>query len=474
MKNAFRELRADPRQHVPSVLVVTIASLLGVVIIDGVEILSAWLEQSDAVSTSGTALLMLAIVGVAFFAIALFVSALVISNTFGIIVAGRSERIALLRLVGASSRRLRRSVSVEGAVVGLLGTVVGALVGLVIAVGTVAVLRTVGDAPGLSVELLGPWMLAPLVSTTVVTWGAAYAGSRKILSVSPMEATGQAREPSVEEGRAHRGKHVGSILCAALGTLLIVAGVVVGQVSPLGLLVALPGGMLSFLGLSLGSAWVMPPVQRVVGRAIGRGPAGRMAARNAARYPARTARTTMGLVIGVTLIVMFATAAVNVTSAMAAAGEASGEPPEVTAELASVVADAVTFLSVLVAFSVVIAVVGVVNNLSLSVLQRTREIGLLRAVGLSRARVRGTIRAEAAQLTVAATALGSVLGVVYGWAGSLSLLSAVRGVGFFPPVVPWAVLAGTVVVAAVVVLVASLVPARRATRISPTTALVAV
>ncbi|MEP7766226.1 FtsX-like permease family protein [Sanguibacter sp. 25GB23B1] len=474
MKNAVRELRADPRQHVPSVLVVTIASLLGVVIIDGVAILTAWLKQSDAVSSSGTALLMLAIVGVVFFAIALFVSALVISNTFGIIVAGRSERIALLRLVGASSRRLRRSVSVEGAVVGVLGTVAGALVGLVIAVGTVAVLRTVGDAPGLSANLLGPWMVAPLVSTIVVTWAAAYAGSRKILTVSPMEATGQAREPSVEEGRAHRGKHVGSILCAVLGTLLIVAGVVVGQRSPLGLLVALPGGMLSFLGLSLGSAWVMPPVQRIVGQAIGRGPAGRMAARNAARYPARTARTTMGLVIGVTLIVMFATAAVNVTDAMARAGAASGEPPEVTAELASVVADAVTFLSVLVGFSVVIAVVGVVNNLSLSVLQRTREIGLLRAVGLSRSRVRGTIRAEAAQLTVAATALGSVLGVVYGWAGSMSLLSAVRGVGFFPPVVPWAVLGATVVVAAGVVLAASLVPARRATEISPTTALVAI
>lgn len=127
----------------------------------------------------------------------------------------------------------------------------------------------------------------------------------------------------------------------------------------------------------------------------------------------------------------------------------------------------------LLGFSVLIAIIGVVNNLSLSVMQRTRELGLLCAIGLSRSAVRATIRAEAAQLTVAATTLGIVLGIGYGWAGALSLLSAIEGAGVFAPAIPWSVLLATAFVTPLIVFLASLVPARRATRISPTTALAA-
>lgn len=473
MKNALRELRADPHQHIPSVLVVTIASLLGVVIIDGIAILSAWMRQSQVVAESATALVMISIVGLVFFAIALFVSALVISNTFAIIVAGRSERIALLRLVGASTRRLRRSISAEGLLVGIVGTAAGVLLGTGTGAAGVWAMATFGDAHRLDVTLLPPWMAVPVLSTVVVTWSSAYVGSRRIITVSPMEATGQAREPSLDEARAHPRRHLGSLVCVVAGTAMLATGVALGQLNPFAILIALPGGMLSFTGLVLGSAWVMPPLQRVVGRLMARGPAGRMAARNAARYPVRTARTTMGLVIGVTLIVMFATAAANLVRATELSVASSDLPPQANEELQGIVANAVSFFSVLIGFSVLIAVVGVVNNLSLSVLQRTREIGLLRAVGLSRAAVRATIRAEAAQLTVAATVLGVVLGVGYGWAGALSLLSGLNGVGFFAPAIPWTALLSTVVVAGLVVVVASLVPARRATQISPTTALAA-
>ena len=472
MKNAIREVRANPRQHIPSVIVVSVASLFGVAIIDGIAILSAWMRQSRVVAESGTALIMIAIVGVVFFTIALFVSALVISNTFSIIVAGRSERIALLRLIGASTRRLRRSISAEGLLVGTVGTTAGALVGTGASAAGVWGMATFGDVHHLGVSLLPPWMVVPVLGTVVVTWASAYLGSRRIMAVSPMEATGRAQDPS-PDGPRRRGRHVGSLVCVVVGTTMLVAGVAVGQTNPLGVFIALPGGMLSFTGLILGSSWVMPPVQRVVGRLFARAPAGRMAARNASRYPVRTARTTMGLVIGITLIVMFATAAANLVRAMELSFASSELSQEMVVELQGVVANAVTFFSVLLGFSVLIAIVGVINNLSLSVLQRTREIGLLRAVGLSRSAVRATIRAEATQLTVAATTVGVVLGIGYGWAGALSLLSAIDGVGFFPPAIPWTVLLATAVVARLVVVVASLVPARRATRISPTTALTA-
>lgn len=470
MKNAIRELRADPRQHIPSVLVITIASLFGVVIIDGIAILSALMRQSRFVAESGTALILITIVGIVFFTIALFVSALVISNTFGMIVAGRSERIALLRLVGASSRRLRRSISAEGLLVGVVGTIAGLLIGTGASAATIWGMAKFGDVHRLEVTLLSAWMVVPVLATTFVTWASAYIGSRRILTVSPVQATGQAQDSSLDEAH-HRGKHLSSLICVAVGTTTLIVGVAVGQTSQLAIFIALPGGMLSFTGLVLGAAWVMPPVQSIVGRLIAQGPVGRLAARNASRYPVRTARTTMGLVIGVTLIVMFATAAANMTRAMGLAFANSDMPQETIAELQGVVANVVIGFSVLLSFSVLIAILGVINNLSLSVNQRIREIGLLRAVGLSRSGVRAMVRAEAAQLTITATILGIVLGVGYGWAGALSLLSAIGGVGFFAPAIPWTVLLATAVVAPLVVVLASLVPAGRATRITPTTAL---
>src|SRR3546814_12325314 len=69
----------------------------------------------------------------------------------------------------------------------------------------------------------------------------------------------------------------------------------------------------------------------------------------------------------------------------------------------------------------IIAAVGLVNSLTVGVLQRTREFGLVRALGLSRGQLRGTISVEAVQLTLVAVVLGFALGVLYGWVGAVSL-----------------------------------------------------
>jgi putative ABC transport system permease protein len=127
--------------------------------------------------------------------------------------------------------------------------------------------------------------------------------------------------------------------------------------------------------------------------------------------------------------------------------------------------------SVLVGFSAVIAAIGVVNNLSLSVLQRTRELGLLRALGFSAGQVRRLILSESAQLTIAAVLAGLVLGVAYGWAGAQSLLGSIPGGGFVVPVVPWGLLVAAAVGAAGLAVVASVAPTRRATAVSPVVAL---
>jgi putative ABC transport system permease protein len=122
----------------------------------------------------------------------------------------------------------------------------------------------------------------------------------------------------------------------------------------------------------------------------------------------------------------------------------------------------------LLAVAVVIALIGVANTLSLSVIERTRENAVLRAIGLSKGQLRATLAIEGMVIAGVGAVLGVALGLVYGWAGATTALSAL---GEVPLVVPWADVAVIVVVALVAGLVASVLPARAAVRTAPVTAL---
>ena len=115
----------------------------------------------------------------------------------------------------------------------------------------------------------------------------------------------------------------------------------------------------------------------------------------------------------------------------------------------------------LLGLSVVIAVLGVVNTLALSVIERTREVGLLRAVGTSRRQLRTVIRLEAIVIAV----FGALLGIAMGLAFGIGLMLALEDQGLTEIVVPWGRLALFVVAAAVVGVVAAVFPARRAARL---------
>lgn len=123
----------------------------------------------------------------------------------------------------------------------------------------------------------------------------------------------------------------------------------------------------------------------------------------------------------------------------------------------------------LLAVAVVISLVGVGNTLGLSVLERRREIGLLRALGLTRRQVRSSLGIEALLLSAVAVVLGLGLGVGYGWAGARALLA--RHVADLPLVVPWDRLAVVAAVTLAAGWLASVLPGRRAARVSPATAL---
>jgi len=123
----------------------------------------------------------------------------------------------------------------------------------------------------------------------------------------------------------------------------------------------------------------------------------------------------------------------------------------------------------LLAVAVLIALVGVANTLALSVVERTGESALLRALGLTRGQLRGMLALEGALVAAVGALLGVALGTVYGWAGTASLLGAATGGVSLD--LPWARLALVVAVAVAAGLVASVLPARRAARTPPVAAL---
>lgn len=121
-------------------------------------------------------------------------------------------------------------------------------------------------------------------------------------------------------------------------------------------------------------------------------------------------------------------------------------------------------VTALLGIAVLIALIGVANTLSLSVLERTRENALLRALGLTRRGLRGMLALEAVLIAGVAALIGVALGTLYGWLGAQSALGSFATV---LPNVPWLELLVVVGIAAVAGLAASVVPARRAARLSP-------
>ncbi|MFG2650465.1 ABC transporter permease [Streptomyces sp. NPDC048436] len=116
----------------------------------------------------------------------------------------------------------------------------------------------------------------------------------------------------------------------------------------------------------------------------------------------------------------------------------------------------------LLGLAIIIAVLGVVNTLALSVVERTRELGLLRAIGLARRQLRRMIRLESVVIAVFGALLGLALGLVWGVAAQQVL--ALQGMTAFA--IPWTTVIAVLIGSVVVGLAAALLPALRASRMN--------
>ena len=130
-------------------------------------------------------------------------------------------------------------------------------------------------------------------------------------------------------------------------------------------------------------------------------------------------------------------------------------------EIAGQVDQVLGLISALLGLSVLIALFGITNTLSLSVLERVRELGLLRAVGATRRQVRSIVRWESVLIAVLGAVFGITVGAVFGWMSVRAL--AEQGVSTFA--FPVGQIALAVLAAAVAGALAAVLPARRAARV---------
>ncbi|MBL8777397.1 MAG: ABC transporter permease [Acidimicrobiales bacterium] len=238
----------------------------------------------------------------AFAGIAVFVSAFYINNTFAIVLGQRVRELSLLRALGASGSQVVRSVVLEAAAVGVLASVLGVGVGLLIAGVLQGILAAGGfELPERAMVLGGRTLIAAAVVGVPITILSALPAARRAAHVPPiagLAGTGTAGT------RSKRSRVV-------LGTSLVTAGVAILAV---GLFVlddtgatfaCLGVGTIAvFLGVATLSPLIATPASGVLGwpLAHGRGPTGRLARANAMRSPERTARTAAALMIGLALV----------------------------------------------------------------------------------------------------------------------------------------------------------------------------
>ncbi len=239
--------------------------------------------------------------------IAALVSALVIQNTFQILVAQRARELALLRCVGATRRQVFGSTVIEALVFGTLASLAGFAAGIGLSKGLGVLLNAFGaQIPTDNLVIKPEAALYSIGLGLLLTVGSALLPARAATRVAPVQAL------SAQQGETRVTRKAGR-LRIALGLVLAAAGFGIGYLgmqssdTSSGFFTLTGGACVVFLGvLALGPV-IAAPIIRLLGWLPGKilGPTARLATANAGRNPRRVAATTAALTIGITLVTMF-------------------------------------------------------------------------------------------------------------------------------------------------------------------------
>ncbi|MDX6645965.1 MAG: putative transport system permease protein, partial [Miltoncostaeaceae bacterium] len=251
-----------------------------------------------------------------FAAIALFVGAFIIVNTFSIIVAQRTRELALLRALGATPGQVTRMVRLEALIVGFLSSVIGLFAGIGLALGLVGLFDAIGaQLPSAGLRITAGTVVISLLLGTAITLLASYGPSRRAARVSPMAAL---RDSALPEAASVWRRAVIGVAATALGVVALLLGLA-GSVSQPAYFVG-AGALLVFIGIGALSPLFARPVARVIGWPLSKlGIASRLGRENAMRNPRRTASTAAALMIGLGLVTFVTIFAASVKETLGAA-----------------------------------------------------------------------------------------------------------------------------------------------------------
>ncbi len=275
---------------------------------DGIEAVTSADEaeaQSEALQESlsflNTALLVFA-------AVAVFVAAFIIQNTFRIIVRQRQRELALMRAVGATGGQVVWMVAIEALVVGVFASVLGIALGFVIAALLTAGMAVIGfDLPSTAASLAPRTIIVALAVGIGVTLAAAILPAVRAARIPPVAAL---QDVDVRLRMSDRKRTIFGTIMLVVGVGLIIAGLFgdVIDLGPLNELTAVGiGALVVFLAVSLLSSLVVPSLARFIGWPLPKidNLTGTLAIGNAVRKPRRTATTASALMIGLALVAFF-------------------------------------------------------------------------------------------------------------------------------------------------------------------------
>ena len=276
---------------------------IGPVLPDGVEAVSAQSAAEEQLATFKDALGFLNTFLLVFAGVTVFVAAFLIQNTFRIIVAQRTQELAMLRAVGASRRQVIGMVLGEATIVAVIASVAGLGLGVILAQLIRRLLSFGGALPSAPLQLAGRTVLVGLATGIVITVVSAVLPARSASRVPPIAALRKVQVPD-SRGMLRRRAIIGLDI-SGLGVALMTVGLVLereDQTIPDIALVGAGAGLI-FIGVAALLAVVAKPITALIGRPLkATGLPGRLAVDNAGRSPRRTAATASALMVGLALV----------------------------------------------------------------------------------------------------------------------------------------------------------------------------
>ena len=241
--------------------------------------------------------------------IALGIGSFVIYNVFSITAAQRLRENALLRAIGASRRQVSRALLVESTAMGVVGSVIGFGIGILLSQLLSALLKATGfEVPTQGLAISTSAFVNTFVAGVLVTVLAAWLPARRAGRVPPLAAL---RDTALDSAGNITRRVIVGLIIVALGGVGLVSAMRDAPIQILGL-----GVLGVFTGILVLGPAIARPVALILGIPVAklRGVSGAMARQNAARNPKRTSRTAAPVLLGVALVTAFTALAASIRS----------------------------------------------------------------------------------------------------------------------------------------------------------------